>query len=111
MDETAVRNTRDVDILLRRADLDRATKALEIAGFLHRRVASLGQANSLDLFLDGPGASAREAVHVVFACETVRDESPAASPDVDESEPGDHFRLLSLDALVRMKLTAFCDKD
>src|SRR5882672_7826545 len=43
-DEAAVRNTRDVDILLRREDLPAATAALETAGFHHRRVASLGQA-------------------------------------------------------------------
>ena len=32
VDESAVRNTRDVDILLRRADLDDARRALEAAG-------------------------------------------------------------------------------
>ncbi len=30
---------------------------------------------------------------------------------MSESEPADQFRLISLDALVRMKLTAFRDKD
>src|SRR5207247_8254257 len=33
VDEAAVRNTRDVDILLRRSDLDAATAALAQAGF------------------------------------------------------------------------------
>lgn len=111
MDETAVRNTRDVDILLRRADLNRARSALEAAGFVYRRVSSLGQAGGLDLFLDGPEAGARDAVHIVFAAEKVRPDSPAASPDVDESEPADQFRLVSLEGLVRMKLAAFRDKD
>jgi len=32
-------------------------------------------------------------------------------PDVCESEGTETFRLLSLDALVRMKLTSFRDKD
>jgi hypothetical protein len=36
--EAAVRNTRDVDLLLRREDLSAATAALEKAGFHHRRV-------------------------------------------------------------------------
>ena len=35
----------------------------------------------------------------------------APAPDVTESEETETFRLLSLDALVRMKLTSFCDKD
>lgn len=111
VDETAVRNTRDVDILLRRADLDAARVALETAGFVYRRVSSLGQPGSLDLFLDGQNASIRDSVHVVFAAEKVRPDSPVASPDVAESEPGDQFRLITLEALVRMKLAAFRDRD
>lgn len=111
MDETAVRNTRDVDVLLRRADLEAARKALEAAGFAYRRVASLGQPGGLDLFLDGPTASARDAIHIVFAGERVRADSPAPSPEVTESESGDQFQVVTLAALVRMKLTAFRDKD
>jgi len=111
VDEAAVRNTRDVDILLRRADLNQARSALEAAGFVYRRVSSLGQPGGLDLFLDGPKAGARDAVHIVFAAEKVRPDSPAASPEVDQSEPADQFRLVSLEGLVRMKLAAFRDKD
>ena len=111
VDEAAVRNTRDVDILLRRADLEAARRAFEAAGFVYRRVSSLGQPGGLDLFLDGPNASARDAVHVLFAQERIRPDSPAPSPDVTESEAGDQFRLVSLQGLVRMKLTAFRDRD
>jgi hypothetical protein len=111
VDETAVRNTRDVDILLRRADLDAARCALEAAGFVYRRIASLGRTGALDVFLDGPDASARDAVHVVFAGEKVLPDSPVASPDVTESERHELFRLIGLEALVRMKLAAFRDKD
>jgi hypothetical protein len=111
VDEAAVRNTRDVDILLHRSDFEAAKRALESAGFIYRRVASLGQAGGLDLFLDGPNASARDAVHIVFASEKVRQDSPAASPDISQSEEADEFRVVSLDALVQMKLSAFRDKD
>src|SRR5947208_15735460 len=38
VDEAAVRNTRDVDILLRRADLAAAKVALAGAGFVYRHV-------------------------------------------------------------------------
>jgi hypothetical protein len=105
VDETAVRNTQDVDIILRRSDLSTARDALQNAGFVYRHVAGV------DLFLDGPEAKARDAVHVVFASEKVRPEYVEPVPDVSESEEGDRFRLLSLDALLRMKLTSFRDKD
>src|SRR2546421_12814358 len=65
VDEAAVRNTQDVDVLLRRADLERAKEALAAAGFIYRHAASI------DMFLDGPGAKARDAVHIVFAGEKV----------------------------------------
>ena len=105
VDEAAVRNTQDVDVLLRREDLPRAIQALEQAGFSYRRAAGL------DLFLDGPAAKARDAVHLVFANEKVRPSESLNNPDVSESEPADHFRVLSLEALVRIKLTEFRDKD
>jgi len=104
-DETAVRNTQDVDILLRRSDLDTATTALAKAGFVRRRVAGI------EMFLDGPEAKDRDAVHIVLAGEKVRPEYVAPAPDVSESEQAEFFRLLTLEALVRMKLTSFRDKD
>lgn len=105
VDESAVRNTQDVDILLSRADLDRAKLALEQAGFVYRHTAGM------DVFLDGPKAKARDAVHIVFANEQVRPHEPAANPDATDSESAGPFRVLSLEALVRIKLTAFRDKD
>src|SRR5271170_5380900 len=53
VDEAAVRNTQDVDILLRRSDLETATTELAKAGFVRRRVAGI------EMFLDGPDARAR----------------------------------------------------
>ncbi|HMJ88914.1 MAG TPA: hypothetical protein VK530_03815 [Candidatus Acidoferrum sp.] len=105
IDETAVRNTQDVDIVLRRADLDAATRAMEHAGFIRSHVAGI------EMFLDGPDARARDAVHVVLAMEKVRPEYTLPAPDVTETESAAGFRLLNLDALVRMKLTSFRDKD
>ena len=105
VDEAAVRNTQDVELVLRRADLPTARKALEQAGFAYRHAAGV------DMFLDGPDAKARDAVHIVFAAEKVRPHYLDAVPDVSESENTETFCLLSLDALVRMKLTSFRDKD
>lgn len=100
-----MRNTQDVDIVLRRADLAAASLALAQAGFIYRHVADI------DMFLDGPEAKARDAVQIVFAAEKVRPGYAEPVPDVSESEATETFRLLSLDALVRMKLTSFRDKD
>ena len=110
-DEAAVRNTRDVDLLLRRADLPAATAALEKAGFVHRRDASLGQPGAMEVFLDGPHAKVRDAVHLVFAAEKTRPDQPEPNAQVEESETTGGFRLIALAALVRMKLSAFRDKD
>ena len=105
VDESAVRNTQDVDILLRREDLERAKAALSAAGFVYRHAAGI------DFFLDGPTARARDAVRVLFAGEKVRPEYVSPAPDLAESEAGNEFRVLTLEALVRMKLTSFRLKD
>jgi hypothetical protein len=105
VDEAAVRTTRDVDIVLRRADLPAAIQSLTRAGFVYRRAAGV------EMFLDGPEAKARDAVHVVYAGEKVRPEYALPVPDITESEDTAGFRLLALEPLVRMKLTSFRDKD
>ena len=105
VDEAAVRNTRDVDIMLRRTDLSAARQAMEAAGFSYRHVAGV------DMFLDGPDRKARDAVRIVFAAEKVRENYSEPAPDVSESEKTEAFQLVSLDALVRMKLTSFRDRD
>lgn len=105
VDTAAVRNTQDVAILLNRSDLDRAKTALEAAGFVYRHVGGI------DVFLDGPNAKPRDGVHIVFAGEKVRPHEPAANPSVDDSEADALFRVLSLQALVQIKLTAYRDKD
>ncbi|MCH7686350.1 MAG: hypothetical protein IH899_06675 [Planctomycetes bacterium] len=105
VDEAAVRNTRDVNILIRRSDLDAVTTALESAGFVYRHSAGI------DMFLDGPDAKARDAVHLLFAGEKVRPQDTLAAPDVTDSEQSGHFQLLTLDALLKMKLTSYRRKD
>ena len=105
VDVEAVRNTKDVDILVRRDDFPRAVKAAQSAGFVYQNVAGV------DLFLDGPEGSVRSAVHVVFAREKVRADYLLPAPDVTESEAGPEFTVAALDALVRMKLTSFRLKD
>lgn len=105
VDPGAVRNTPDVDLLIRRGALGAVTAALESVGFVPR--VDLGQWQ----FLDGPTGRAREAVHVVFAGEQVRAEHTEPTPDVAESERLGPYRVLALPALVRMKLTSYRIKD
>ncbi len=105
VDEAAVRNTQDVDLLLRRDALPSAIQAMQAAGFVYRHSASI------DMFLDGPDAKERDAVHVIFAGERVRAEYALAAPDEHESVTVAGFRLITLEALVRMKLTSYRDKD
>jgi hypothetical protein len=105
VDESAVRNTQDVDIIIHRADLPAAKAALETAGFVYRHSAGL------DMFLDGPRAKARDAVHVIFAMEKVRPEYVEPAPDVQDQVTNQDIRVLSLESIVRMKLTSFRDKD
>ncbi|MFI5385084.1 MAG: hypothetical protein ACHQ50_03095 [Fimbriimonadales bacterium] len=105
VDEAAVRNTRDVDVLIRRQDMELVRRALEGVGFVYRHTANL------DVFLDGPDAKVRDAVHVIFANEKVREHESMANPGVEESEAASEFRVISLKSLVQIKLTAFRDKD
>ncbi len=105
VDVAAVRTTQDVDILLRRTDLAAAQTALETVGFVYRHVAGM------DIFLDGPNAKARAAVHIVFAGEMVRPHEAMPNPDATRSEYLIHYRVLTLEALVQIKLTAYRIKD
>lgn len=101
VDEAAVRNNKDVEILIRRIDMEATKAALAAAGFVFRHL------KNSDMFLDGPDAKARDSVRRFFSGEKVRPEDPLPAPDVSESEAAEKFRVLALDALVRMSLTTF----
>lgn len=105
VDETAVRATQDVDLALRRADLELAKVALAKVGFIYRHV------KSIDMFLDGPEAKPRDAIHIVFSGEKVRESDLLPVPDVSESDSFRAYRVVNLESLVRMKLTSHRLKD
>lgn len=105
VDRAAVRNTQDVDILVRRFDFDAVKVALEAVGFEYHNIIGV------DCFIDGHNGSPRDGVHLVFAGEKVRPTYPAPSADVTESVSADDYAVLSLEALVRMKLSSFRRKD
>ncbi len=103
VDEAAVRTTRDVDILVRPADLPALIAAMTGAGFHHRQTAGL------DMLVEHPDASARDAVHVLLCGNIEKGGEP--NPDIDPSARANDFRTVPLETLVRMKLNAFRDKD
>ncbi len=105
VDESATRNTPDVDILVRRSDHREAVAALVASGFQPRVV------KGVEVFVDGPDAHDRDAVHLIFANEKVRPDDAVPTPDVDESEVAESYQVLSLPALIRMKLTSYRHKD
>jgi hypothetical protein len=105
VDRAAVRNTQDVDILVRRADFEAIKVALESVGFVHATVMDV------TCFIDGPTGSPRDAIHLLFAGEKVRESYPLPTADVAERELADDYHVVALEALVRMKLNAFRRKD
>lgn len=105
VDPRAVRNTADVDIMIQRSDLERAKTVLEQAGFYYHE--TLG----VHMFLEHEQSNPRDAVHVLFAGEKVEEKYLAPTPELTETVAGGTFRVLTLEALVQMKLTSFRDKD
>ena len=105
VDRASVRNTHDVDILLRRCDLAAATAAMEAAGFIH------AETPDVDMFLDSPGAGPRDAVHIIFANEKVRADDVLPNPDIEPVEFSESYRIATLESLVRMKLVSHGRKD
>ena len=105
IDDGAVRNTRDVDILLREQDLDIATIAMESAGFVRDSVMNV------TVFLDGPNGKPSQGIHVLFAERKVRDEYSTSTPSIDQTVDIEGRSIVKLAALVEMKLNSFRRKD
>jgi len=105
VDEGAVRNTRDVDLLVRRIDLPAITAALEQAGFVH------GELLGVVMFRDGPDGKASEAIHLLFAGEKTRPDHFLAAPEIQTTLDPANYRVITLESLLTMKLMSNRDKD
>ena len=103
VDEAALRTTQDVDILVRPADLPALIHAMTAAGLHHRNTSGL------DMFVEHPEASARDAVHVLLVGKIEKGGEP--NPDIEPAARTNDFQTVKLDTLVRMKLNAFRRKD
>lgn len=106
IDPGATRTTKDVDLLVDRGDIDRVSAVLTGLGFRREDL------RSPTLFVDETETNRKTGAHVVWAGEKVRPSYAHAAPTLAEAvrDPAG-FQVLSLTALVRMKLTSFRDLD
>ncbi|MEQ8211631.1 MAG: hypothetical protein RH917_17525 [Lacipirellulaceae bacterium] len=105
VDPGAARNTVDVDLMINRSDFEAAKAALETAGFVHYELMDV------PMFLDGPDGSLRDAVHLLFAEEKVKESYYASAPRLSVNKSVESYALLQLEQLLTMKLTSFRRKD
>jgi len=100
-DEGAVRNTKDVDVLLNRADLPRAEKAMLAAGFDRAEV------NGVTMFLEQSDPMPSRGVHVIFAGERIKPHDPVIAPPIKVGIVRKGVPALDLRELLILKLIAF----
>lgn len=106
VDPAATRTTKDVDLLVDRADLDGVSAVMEQLGFTRQDL------RQLILFIDPAEPSRMSGVRLVWAGQKVRPSYAEPAPSLDETIRGsDGFLLLGLPALLRMKLTSLRDVD
>ncbi len=101
IDEDAVRNTKDVDILVQRGDFDYVRTALESVEFIYYQVLDI------DTFIDGPQGRPSGGIHLHYAGEKVKREDDHTLPEINDSERAVEFQVVTLEALLRMKLIAW----
>jgi hypothetical protein len=101
----AGRLTRDIDIAVRREDLERIQNAVEPYGLKYRHVAGV------DMLVQIKEPTARRAVHMLFTGEKVKADSLEPTPDLGAPRRIQGVRLIPLADLLRMKLTSFRAKD
>jgi hypothetical protein len=101
-DRAYTRGTSDVDVCLYRSDLERAIDALRPVGF------EFAEVYDVPMFLDGPGTSVKDAVHILFAGEPIAGGNPGLVPELGRGERYEQFpwRHLDLESLLVMKLQA-----
>ena len=100
----AGRLTRDIDIAVRREDLQEIAKAVEPFGLQYHH------ASGADLLIQA-SEPARRAVHLIFTGEKVRPEYPEPAPELGACRKMKGLRLVPLPDLICMKLTSFRAKD
>ncbi|HMD87387.1 MAG TPA: nucleotidyltransferase family protein [Terriglobia bacterium] len=108
VDPSAVRNTKDIDIMIQRADLERIKGVAEQHGFRFRHSAGV------DMLLPRGETKARSGVHLVFSGEKVRPHQVLPNPLLRPehlSLHGVEVAVIPVADLVRMKLSSNRDID
>lgn len=105
-DEGAIRNTKDVDVLLNRSDLPRATEAMSAAGF------DLAEVDGITMFLDRDDPMPSRGVHIIFAGEKIKPNDPYPAPAIVKGlRSPEGVDAIKLRELLILKLIAFRDID
>ena len=107
-DSTHSSLTRDIDLMIRREDLQRVIAVAETHGFRFRHAAGI------DMLLYGDTSSARNAIHLLFAGERVKASQTEPNPRLNPARLGLHgqeFWVITVADLLTMKLSSYRDKD
>jgi len=102
VDPAATRATKDVDLLVRRADLNRMAEALREIDL------ELVEVLGVFMFVDRVHPNPKLGVHLVFANEIIRPHYTHPAPDPSRScRSLMEFRVIDLVELINMKLQAY----
>lgn len=102
VDVAAVRQSRNVELVLCRRDLPRASQAFHATGFF------ASQSGNQIRFLDGPDGRWRDGIEITFAGEHVEGKTRLCrAPLPDDSEDVNGNRVLRLPSLVEFQLARF----
>lgn len=108
VEPSAVRNTKDLDIMIQRTDLERIKQVAARQGFTFRHVASV------DMLLPPGETKALNAVHLIFSGEKVRQSQIVPNPPIRPehiSVHGVEVAVIPVSDLVQMKLSNNRDID
>jgi hypothetical protein len=98
VDPSAVRNSPDIDLLVRREQIPEITAVLERAGFVR------ADQGLRVCFLDGPNGKVREAVNLLFVGEQAGLDGSFNLPSIATIPDLGRFRVLDLPSLVELSL-------
>jgi hypothetical protein len=108
VERSAVRNTKDIDIMIHRADLERVKEVGQQHGFTFRHVAGV------DMLLPPGETKALNAIHLIFSGERTKINQAVPNPPLRPeylSVHGIPVAVISVMDLVSMKLTNNRDID
>jgi hypothetical protein len=105
VDPSAVRTTKDVDLLVRNEDLPRVRAAGLSVQMDYFEVLGVG------MLLDRADPNPRHAVHLVWAQQLIRPGDDCPTPAVEQRQMLGDKKVVTLAGLIQMKLMAFRDQD